>query len=231
MRYSDKFTSSCLVSQGLIPCAPWNPSLAFTTRLLELFRVAHLRTPTLSIQAWMKTVTDLHGAAFKPYRAQQFSIAYDLYSAVLTGADARVMRALGRDAPNWRLTNCCSGCMYKLEGEEELEFSMLVTMDGNDSLKRVLRREAEDFDDDGNLIPGASKERFDPRVADAGKDYFIPREKVDLWSKDKIDQWRKDWEVRKKKSLEEDRRKQRERVSSSVGSLDEYSDSDSVLGG
>ncbi|KAJ7776375.1 hypothetical protein B0H16DRAFT_1659775 [Mycena metata] len=206
MRYTDKFTSSALVSQGFFPCAPWNPSLAFSTRLLELFRVAHLRTPQLSIQAWMKTIADLHGAAFKPYRAQQFSIAYDVFSESLENVDTRVMHALGRDKPDWRLTNCCSGCMYKLEGEEELEFSMLVTMDGNDSLKRVLRKEAQDFDEDGNLIPGESKERFDPRTAAAGKDYFIPREKVDLWSKNRIDQWRKDWEARKKESNEEERR-------------------------
>ncbi|KAJ7778903.1 hypothetical protein B0H16DRAFT_1448452 [Mycena metata] len=159
MRYTDKFTSSALVSQGFFPCAPWNPSLAFSTRLLELFRVAHLRTLQLSIQAWMKTIADLHGAAFKPYRAQQFSIAYDVFSESLENVDARVMHALGRDGPDWRLTNCCSGSMYKLEGEEELEFSMLVTMDGNDSLKRVLRKEAQDFDEDGNLIPGESKER------------------------------------------------------------------------
>ncbi|KAJ7027673.1 hypothetical protein C8F04DRAFT_964922 [Mycena alexandri] len=181
----DKFTTCSLIRHGLIPCAPWNPKLAFTIRLMELFRVAHLRTPTLSIQAWTKTISDLHGDAFKPYRSQQFSVSYDVFLGLLDNVDGRVMRALARDTPNWRLMNCCSGCMYKLEGEEELEFSMLVTMDGNDSLKRVLRREAKDFDEEGNLIPGESKERFDPRAARAGKDYFIPREKVNLWSKDR----------------------------------------------
>ncbi|KAJ7036410.1 hypothetical protein C8F04DRAFT_1181420 [Mycena alexandri] len=55
--------------------------------------------------------------------------------------------------------------------------------------------------------PGQSKERFDPRAANVGKDYFIPREKVDLWSKDKLDEWRKVWEARKKKSREEEKRK------------------------
>ncbi|KAJ7716706.1 hypothetical protein B0H16DRAFT_1338682 [Mycena metata] len=174
MRYTDKFTSSALVSQGFFPCAPWNPSLAFSTRLLELFHVAHLRTPQLSIQAWMKTIADLHGAPFKPYHAQQFSIAYDVFSESLENVDTRVMHALGWDGPDWRLTNCCSGCMYKLEGEEELEFSMLVTMDGNDSLKRVLRKEAQDFDEDGNLIPGEYKERFDPRTAPLGRTTSYP---------------------------------------------------------
>ncbi|KAJ7025078.1 hypothetical protein C8F04DRAFT_968231 [Mycena alexandri] len=135
----------------------------------------------------MKTIAELHGTAFKPYSAQQFSIGYDAYCALLENADSRVMKVLSRDELNWRRKNCCPGCMYKLEGEEELEFSMLVTMDGNDSLKRVLRREPKDFDNDGNLIPGQSKEQFNPRAANVGKDYFIPREKVNLWSKDKLD--------------------------------------------
>ncbi|KAJ7016692.1 hypothetical protein C8F04DRAFT_1215408 [Mycena alexandri] len=125
-------------------------------------------------------IAELHGTAFKPYSAQQFSIGYDAYCALLEKADSRAMKALSRDELNWRRKNCCPGCMYKLEGEEELEFSMLVTMDGNDSLKRVLRWEPKDFDNDGNLVPGQSKERFDPRAANVGKDYFIPREKVDL---------------------------------------------------
>ncbi|KAJ6487325.1 hypothetical protein DFH09DRAFT_948590 [Mycena vulgaris] len=184
MRYTDKFTSSCLVGQGLIPCAPWTPNVAFSTRLLELFRVAHLRTPGLSIQAWVKTLSDVHGVPFKPYRAQQLSIAYDLYLAILGKVKARVDRELGRDAPDWRMKNCCPSCTYKLEGEQELIFSMLVAMDGNDSLKRVLRKEAHDFDDDGNPLPSASKERHDPRARAAGKDYFLSREKVDAWSKE-----------------------------------------------
>lgn len=174
--------------------------------MLELFRIARLRTPSISIQAWMKTITDLHGTPFKPYSAQQFSPAFDLYSGTLEQTDDLVNKALGRDSLNWRRKNCCAGCMYKLEGEEELEFSMLVTMDGNDSLKRVLRREPKDFDENGNLVPGASNERVDPRVSKVGNEYFVPREKVDLWSKDKVDQWRKDWEARKKKSREEEKR-------------------------
>ncbi|KAJ7779647.1 hypothetical protein B0H16DRAFT_1710918 [Mycena metata] len=44
MHYTNKFTSSCLVSQDFFLCAPWNPSLTFSTRLMELFWVARLRT-------------------------------------------------------------------------------------------------------------------------------------------------------------------------------------------
>ncbi|KAJ7728633.1 hypothetical protein B0H16DRAFT_1330810 [Mycena metata] len=196
---TDKFTSCSIVARGYIPCLPWNHKIVFSIRMLELFRIARLRTPSISIQAWMKTITDLHGTPFKPYSAQQFSTAFDLYSGTLEQTDDLVNKVLGRDSLNWRRKNCCAGCMYKLEGEEELEFSMLVTMDGNDSLKRVLRREPKDFDENGNLVPGTSNERVDPRVSKVGNEYFVPREKVDLWSKDKVDQWRKDWEARKKK--------------------------------
>ncbi|KAJ7173820.1 hypothetical protein C8R46DRAFT_892483 [Mycena filopes] len=186
MRYTDKFTSATLVSQGLFPCAPWVAQVAFTTRLLELFRVAHLRTPTLSIQAWSKTIAEVQRAPWRPYVAQQFSMAFDVYLDTLDKARARVMAPLDRGSPTWHLENCCAPCMYKLEGEEEMRFSMLVTCDGNDLLKRVLRKEPKDYDEEGNLLPGVSKERFDPRAAAAGKDYFVPRDKVNEWSKDKV---------------------------------------------
>lgn len=175
-----------MVSRGFVPCAPFKAKVAFSIRLLEIFRIAHLRTPQLSIHSWMKTVADLHGLPFKPYIAQQFSMAYDLYLAFLNRVKLRVRRVLGRDGPKWRMENCCACCMLKVEDEEELTFSILVTMDGNDSLKRVFRREAPDYDDEGNPLPGVSKERFDPRVADAGGDYFLPRDYVNLWDKEQM---------------------------------------------
>jgi hypothetical protein len=172
----------------LLPGEPrgHTPTVGFSTRVLELFRVAHLRTPTLAIQSWVKTLADLHSLPFKPYRVQQLSVAYDLYLAILRGLTARVDKAIGRDAPDWRLKNCCPACMYKLEGEAELVFSILVTADGNDSLKRVLRRGAHEYDNEGNSLPGKSNERPDPRAATAGEPYFLSREKVDRWAKDRF---------------------------------------------
>lgn len=60
---TDKITSSALVRQGLIPCSPITPKAAVTINCLELFRVAHLRNPHLSIQSWTKTLSDLHGVS------------------------------------------------------------------------------------------------------------------------------------------------------------------------
>ena len=49
-----------LVQQGLFPCAPINPSVAITTEVLELYRVAHLCCPWMSIHAFTKMHCDLH---------------------------------------------------------------------------------------------------------------------------------------------------------------------------
>ncbi|KAJ7220952.1 hypothetical protein C8J57DRAFT_1440381 [Mycena rebaudengoi] len=169
-----------------MPCAPFTPTVAIATRVLEMFRIAHLRTPTITIQSWVKTLSDLHGVAFKPYLSQQFSVSYDLYLDLRTRTETRVKKVLGRDAPDCRLKTTCPACTYKLEGEADLIFDMLVTMDGNDSLKRVLRKEHCDYDDNGKPLPSASKERKDPRVDTAGKDYYLSRETVDLWAKERL---------------------------------------------
>ncbi|KAJ7810267.1 hypothetical protein B0H13DRAFT_2243470 [Mycena leptocephala] len=179
-----------LVGQGLIPCSPWTPKVAITIRLLEMYRIARLRCPTLSIQPWLKTLADLHGTAFRPYSTQQFSTCFDVYLEILKNVDDRVKKALGRDAPDWRLKNGCPACTYKLEGEMKLIFEMLVTMDGNDSLKRVLTKEKGAVDENGTAKRGGT-ERPDPRTADAGGTYFLSREKVNQFTKELLAQFTK----------------------------------------
>ncbi|KAJ7270354.1 hypothetical protein C8J57DRAFT_1065726, partial [Mycena rebaudengoi] len=97
------------------------------------------------LRCWVKTLADLHGLAFKPYRAQQFTICFDLYLEICQQVHLHVLKALGRDALDCRLKTGCVACTYKLEGEADLIFSMLVTMDGNDLLKRILRKEKAIF--------------------------------------------------------------------------------------
>lgn len=95
------------------------------------------------------------------------------------------MKALGRDS-TWRLKHACPACMYKLEGEDKLIFDLLTTMDGNDSLKRVLRRSKKGMQEHESTEPtlGPSKERMDNR--DAGDTYYLSREKVDEWAKTRL---------------------------------------------
>ncbi|KAJ7687762.1 hypothetical protein B0H17DRAFT_1136116 [Mycena rosella] len=183
----DEFIASCLIGQGLIPCAPWKPTLAIAARVLELYRVARLCCPNLSVQSWVKTLSDVQARAFKPYQVQQFTICFDLYLEMLQNVDAQVKKALGRDAPDWRVKNCCPACTYKLEGEDKLIFEMVATCDGNDSLKRVLRKEQGAFDESG-VAKRSGMERPDPRAANAGWDYYLTQERVNKWSKEVLAQ-------------------------------------------
>lgn len=61
---------------------------------------------------------------------------------------------------------------------------MLLTYDGNDSLKRILRKEKEldDMLGEGVLPPPRSSERTDSRKVRG--DYYLSREEVNEWAKE-----------------------------------------------
>jgi hypothetical protein len=108
-----------------------------------------------------------------------------LYLDIRRRTDDRVTAALGRDS-SWHMKHACPVCMYKLEGEDALIFEMLSTMDGNDSLKRVLRRDKSSMAQDktGEPTLARSSEREDSR--DASDGYYISRERVDRWAKSRL---------------------------------------------
>ncbi|KAJ6450265.1 hypothetical protein C8R45DRAFT_1057216 [Mycena sanguinolenta] len=138
----------------LVPCSPWTPSVAIATRVLELYRTTHIRCPQLAIQAFVKSLCDLHGVGLADLLClKQFSIAYDIYLDLRRRTDGLLI------------------------------FSMLTTMGGNDSLKRVLRRSKTDGSEDEPTV-GPSIEREDSR--DCGEDYFLTREQVDRWAKERV---------------------------------------------
>ncbi|KAG1763988.1 hypothetical protein EV702DRAFT_1051527 [Suillus placidus] len=81
------------------------------------------RSPT-TIVISLRTLAayhQIHQIPYRPYLMTQLSAAFDLSSA---------------DTPNWRLLNTCPACFYKLEDEPDLGFNWLISMDGNNSLKR-----------------------------------------------------------------------------------------------
>ncbi|KAJ7075040.1 hypothetical protein B0H15DRAFT_925551 [Mycena belliarum] len=168
-----------------MPVAPYLPSVVITIRALEVYRVTRLRCPRLGIQAYVRGLCDLHGVPPRPYLATQVTVAFDVYLAILARVERRVLAALSRDTPDWRLRNACPACLYKLEGEEALEIPMLATIDGNNSLKRFWRRDRDDVQEEGPAIPGASKEWLDSRLP-AG-DYYLSREEVDRWAKEGLE--------------------------------------------
>ncbi|TBU29313.1 hypothetical protein BD311DRAFT_661455, partial [Dichomitus squalens] len=109
-----------------------------------------------------------------PYQStlvDQFSIAYDEYLEILAGVDSRVRTVLKQDSNNYQMLNACAPCLYKLEDEPELKYSLLVSMDGNQSLKLV----------DGKFRSGTPC--IDSRRIPA--DLLIPAEVVDIY-KDEV---------------------------------------------
>jgi hypothetical protein len=71
------------------------------------------------------------------------------------------------DTPRMRLIQQCPPCFFKQEGEPDLDFAVLVTMDGNNSLKRI-----------GATIR-AHDHLIDSRTVES--DRWIPPEEVDLF--------------------------------------------------
>ncbi|KAG1744664.1 uncharacterized protein EDB91DRAFT_1050458 [Suillus paluster] len=124
--------TSTLVHQGVLPCYPISPVVGMTgTEALELYCVAHLRGPHLSIQAFMKTMSNLHRVCFLTHSLPSQPNHSD--RTHLTGAlNMLVLYVL----------------IHVLTNEVQLTFRMLYAMDGNDSLKRVLQ---QSLDGDNSL--------------------------------------------------------------------------------
>ncbi|KAJ7693724.1 hypothetical protein B0H14DRAFT_3531072 [Mycena olivaceomarginata] len=174
----DAFITSAYVRQGLMPSTPHHASAVITVRTLEVFRIMQLRCPRLGIQVFVRGLCNLHVVAPHPYLDVQFSTAFDA--------------ALGHDIPNWRLKNACPTCLYELEGEPKLKRRVIVTQDGNNSLKQFgCRERVVRFD--GTVVPGASKERYDHRQAP--EDFFLPRSDIEEWAKDEVDELIKGFEL------------------------------------
>ena len=127
---------------------------------------------------------------FRPYLSQQFSICYDLYLWIHEDVQQHVSVALHCDSPTRHIKHTCPACSYKLKDEDELLFKILVTMDGNDSLKHIIQRLPVVTPAEGEVVPegphvGDSRELLDSRKV--GGDYFVSREKVDKWAKEALE--------------------------------------------
>ncbi|KAF9231998.1 hypothetical protein BU15DRAFT_55520 [Melanogaster broomeanus] len=133
---SHEYPNETLVSCGYIGCLPLYPNVAISLWTLAMFRQSHRACPRFGIQAQCKVLCHLHSVPYRLYLKMLFSAAYDVYLDILHRVDMCVKVALGRNTPDWRLLNACPACFYKLDDEPSMDFSWLVTMDGNNSLKR-----------------------------------------------------------------------------------------------
>ncbi|KIJ58438.1 hypothetical protein HYDPIDRAFT_102653, partial [Hydnomerulius pinastri MD-312] len=179
IRRSDAYTASALVRHGLMPCSPITINSVITIDALELYRVAYHRNPHFSIQAFVKTLCDLHGVDFRRYLSCQFSIAFDVYLQVRSAVDVRVAAALQRDSPDWRLTHSCPACTYTLQDEAKMKFKLLYAIDGNDSLKRIHRKLLEDEEAEGASATSCELLTFQKLVCDR----YLSRDFVDQFAK------------------------------------------------
>jgi hypothetical protein len=170
--------AAAVVRHGLVPSAPFNPSFAISIRALETYRLIQLRSPSLSVEAFTKSLCDLYGVSYRKGLREFFSTAFDLYLRLREEVQKKVEGVLGRDGI-WRRQNACAGCTYKLQNEAALRFRMLITFDGNDSLKRVAcQAELPDSVSTNEETPTRhSIERADHRRVYG--DLYLSREAVD----------------------------------------------------
>ncbi|OBZ76606.1 hypothetical protein A0H81_03873 [Grifola frondosa] len=130
-------TNITLARNGYLGTAPRNPTVALAFDVLEAYRQLHRVCPRLSIQGIVRVLCYLHMVPYRRVLVDQFSIAFDVYLDIIHGVDERVWSALQRDVPNWHMLNACAACLYKVDDEVPLKFSLLTTMNGNQSLKLV----------------------------------------------------------------------------------------------
>ncbi|KIM59405.1 hypothetical protein SCLCIDRAFT_126248 [Scleroderma citrinum Foug A] len=190
---TDLYLSSALVHHGLIPCSPITPKVAITAPALKLYHTtvaatqppqplftARQRCPHLSIQAYVKSLCDMHGVPFYNHRSQQFSIALDVYLQILVFVSKLVQQALQCNQPDWHLKHGCPACTYTLQDEPPMRFKMLFTQDGNDSLKRVATKVLNgDLDDAGPLTASPTLE------GTFHHEQYLTREFVDRFTSDR----------------------------------------------
>ncbi|KAJ7767090.1 hypothetical protein B0H14DRAFT_2633106 [Mycena olivaceomarginata] len=139
------------------PPAPNEIEGTYKIEVVDIFRT----DPSDSMEAQSRLYYTLPGDL-----PASFSKCFDVYLEILQLVADRIKKVLGRNTPDWWLKNCCPACTYKLEGEMKMIFEMLVAMDGNDSLKRILVKDKRV--DKNGAVHSQGKEHNDPRTADAG---------------------------------------------------------------
>ncbi|KAK1235915.1 hypothetical protein PQX77_000848 [Marasmius sp. AFHP31] len=130
-------SNETLARFGMLGGSPEQPTIAFPFQFLESFRQIHRVCPRFSINGLSRVITNIHGRFPSPTLEDQLRVSYDAYLAILREVQARVDGELGRDPQQQFIQNVCPPCMYRLENEITLVPSILLAMDGNNSLKMV----------------------------------------------------------------------------------------------
>lgn len=135
----DIHDNECLLRVGLISNSPVSPDYAFSILTLETFRLLRLRSPRLSIQAFVKAMCDTQNSIAFHNLFDIFTHAFDIYLRILRVVDRLTALQLGRAGPDWRVTHSCPPCHYQLVNEPPLQHDLLLSLDGGSSLKRFAK--------------------------------------------------------------------------------------------
>ncbi|KAL0057318.1 hypothetical protein AAF712_016052 [Marasmius tenuissimus] len=126
-----------LARHGLIGSSPDHPTLAFPLHFLHSFRQIRRVCPRYGIDSLARSVQHVHYLPGGTALDDQLRTAYDAYLAILRHVKTLSLDALGRNNEASRTLTTCPSCTYKLRDEPPLHPSMLIAMDGNNSLKLI----------------------------------------------------------------------------------------------
>lgn len=88
----------------------------------------------------------------------------------------KLQTELGRNIPDWRLTNTCPACTFKASNEAPMKYSMLIAIDGNNSLCRIPKA-VHRHDENGKLVVSEYTERLDKHSLSS--DLYLSNAEVD----------------------------------------------------
>ncbi|KAF8330271.1 hypothetical protein F5887DRAFT_1064156 [Amanita rubescens] len=125
-----------LLRNGYLGCSPLMPTVALSLRTLSLYREIHRTCPRLSLEAMAKTLCYLQNVPYHQYLRNQFMASFDAYLEIRQRVKQKLDEVLGYNSGN-RLSRACPACFKRVPGEQEQEFSVLLSIDGNNSLKRI----------------------------------------------------------------------------------------------
>ncbi|KAI1782046.1 hypothetical protein LXA43DRAFT_977781 [Ganoderma leucocontextum] len=158
--------AEALILDGYLAATPEQPSIAVSLTTLELFRTLRLVKPSLSVEGFTKFICYKYCIPYRRRFRRAIADTFDVYLTITEKVRARVLAALGRDTPNWRVLHGCPACTYQVEGESPATFSHMVVMDGNNSLKR--------------FAPVGNRDIGDTRTYQS--DYWLPTDFVDKFA-------------------------------------------------
>ncbi|KAG8685049.1 hypothetical protein FRC09_014992, partial [Ceratobasidium sp. 395] len=143
-RSGEVYPNETLIRGGCLSSSPLVPVTAFSLNCLRLYRALRSRCSSYSIETFVKTLADIHYVHFHSYHVAQFSRAFAVYDDLQLHLSQGLDKLLGRTDADWHQKHKCAACSYELDDESPLRPRMMFSMDGNNSLKRLLKGGHED---------------------------------------------------------------------------------------